>query len=127
MKNFSILIRVIFMLISVNSFKVCDEGTCDTDNSSIDNWSDSSTEEIWGWLKTQLRKDLMTFCNEEIDDKNAENLNEHFLSVIQKLTKCETISTEFKGSFDKNDWPKNKGVLHALFEREFKQNLRKDG
>ena len=109
---------------------VCDQATCDnstSDTSNNDSWDESSSEEIWGWLKTQLRKDLMTFCKDGSGDENDKNLNRDSLSMVEKIYKCEKFTTEFKGNVDKNGWPKSKGVLQALYEREFKPNLRSDG
>ena len=97
----------------------------DSDFSYPDNfkWDDMSSDDLWGWLRSQLRKDLTTFCRQNKKKQNKNDANEPSVSVVtMSSSNCDKIRTTFKGSVDKNGLPKSIGVLHALSDREIQSN-----
>ncbi len=83
-------------------------------------WDEMSSNDLWGWLKSQLRKDLTTFCGK---NENKNELNEPSVSIVKmSSSNCDKIKTSFKGSVDKNGLPKSIGVIHALSDKEVQSN-----
>ena len=89
-------------------------------NSENLNWDETSLDELWHWLKSQLRKDLRTFCVDgdvSTDDASAVDAS---VSIVGKTTSCDRSTTTFQGSVDVSGFPKGPGVLHRLPENEVK-------
>ncbi len=128
MNSILFVLMMTCLVMLTNSFRVCEKNgtTCEkttlgqnifsySDNLS---WDEMSSDQLWGWLKGQLRKDLTTFCKETTRHIEDESLNEPSVSVVAKVANCDRQTTTFRGRVDKEGLPKGHGIIFALPDRE---------
>jgi hypothetical protein len=99
-----------------------DDATCGQSSFSYPDgltWDESSADELWSWLRVQLRKDLKTFCSDDVSTNDISNVVEKSVSIVAKTTSCDkTTATTFQGSVDRNGFPKGSGFLRRMTDNE---------